>query len=62
METIYKGYVIEYIPHRGDYRVYDPDQPQQTIAYVDSIEEAKQGIDEQLVSKTEYPCDEEIEL
>lgn len=62
METTYKGYVIEYIPHRGDYRVYDPYQPQQTIAYVDSIEEAKQGIDEQLVPKIEYPCDEEIEL
>ncbi len=44
----YKGYCIEYIETRGDYRVYDPIHPSQSIAYVDSIEEAKQGIDEQL--------------
>lgn len=44
----YKGYCIEYIETRGDYRVYDPIHPSQSIAYVDSLEEAKQGIDEQL--------------
>jgi len=31
---------LEYIPHRNDYRVFDPKFPQQTVAYVDSIHEA----------------------
>ena len=31
---------LEYIPHRNDYRVFDPKYPQQTVAYVDSIAEA----------------------
>lgn len=47
----YKGYTIEFIDYRGDYRVYDPVYPQQTIAYEDSIESAKMGIDEQLTPK-----------
>ena len=44
----YRRYVIEYIDYREDYRIYDPKAPYQTIAYVDSIEEAMRGIDEQL--------------
>ena len=51
----YKGYCIEYIETRGDYRVYDPIHPSQSIAYVDSIEEAKQGIDEQLAIGPVHP-------
>jgi len=48
MAEFYKSYGIEYIDYRGDYRVYDPWGNVGTIAYVDSIEEAKKGIDEQL--------------
>lgn len=50
--TRYNGYIIEFIEHRGDYRIYDPRYPAQTIAYEDSIEEAKQGIEEQLEDLT----------
>lgn len=41
----YKGYVIEWIPQEEKWRVYDEAYPQYTVAYVDSVEEAKQGID-----------------
>jgi len=44
----YCGYEIEYIEHRNDYRVYDPAHCAWTIAYVDSVQEAIQGIDEML--------------
>lgn len=47
----YKGYMIEFIENRGDYRVYDPVHPEQTIAYEDSLEAARTGIDEQLTPK-----------
>jgi hypothetical protein len=52
MKERYKGYDIEYIDYRGEYRITDPLAPG-TIAYVDSVEEAKQGIDEQLTAKEE---------
>ena len=42
----YKGYVIEYIPHRGDYRVYQEESPTDTVAYEDCLFEAKTRIDE----------------
>lgn len=41
----YRGFVIEYIDYRKDFRVYDPNYPQQTCAYVDSYREAKENID-----------------
>lgn len=31
----------EWIPYRKDYRLYDPRHPEQTVAYVDSLEEAE---------------------
>lgn len=31
----------EWIDHMKAYRLYDPSYPQQTVAYVDSIEEAE---------------------
>ena len=33
--------IAEYIDYRGDYRLYNPDYPWQTVAYVDTIEEAQ---------------------
>ena len=53
----YTGYCIDYIEHRSEYRVYDPLHPQQTIAYADSVDEAKQGIDEQCSVKNEVSFD-----
>ena len=31
----------EWIPYMKAYRLYDPEYPQQTVAYVDSLEEAE---------------------
>lgn len=42
----YRGFMIEFIEHRNAYRIYRPDSEHQTIAYEDTIEEAKAGIDE----------------
>lgn len=42
---LYRGYVIEWIDYRDDYRVYNIKYPQQTVAYEDTIDEAKKGID-----------------
>lgn len=33
----------EWIPYMEAYRLYDPRYPQQTVAYVDSIEEAERN-------------------
>ena len=41
----YKGYVIEWIPQEEKWRVYDEAYRSNTVAYVDSVEEAKDGID-----------------
>lgn len=49
----YKGYMVEYIKERDHYRVYDPINASQTIAYVDSFAEAMEGIDEQCPEKKE---------
>lgn len=38
METLLYA---EYIDYRGDYRLYNPDYPWQTVAYVDTLEEAQ---------------------
>lgn len=44
----YRGYVFEY-DHRGrSWRIYEQGKPHQTIAYVDTVGEAKAGIDEYL--------------
>lgn len=45
MNYWYKGYCIEYISYRNLWRVYRFPYPQNTIAYCDSLEEAKEGID-----------------
>lgn len=47
----HNSYVIEFIEKRGDYRVYDPIKPEQTIAYEDSVEAAKKGIEAQLETR-----------
>ena len=39
--------IIEYIDHMDAYRIYDAGQPQQTMAYSDTIAEAIDGIREQ---------------
>lgn len=57
MDIRYKGYIIEENKNRGDYRVYDPLSPSQTIAYEDSVESAKKGIDEQCTAKNEISFD-----
>ena len=49
----YKGHRIEYVEHKESYRIYDPLYAEQTIAYEDSVEEAKHGIDEQCEDITE---------
>lgn len=41
----YRGFVIEWIDYRNDCRIYDPKHPYSTVAYEDSFEEAKRGID-----------------
>jgi hypothetical protein len=47
MKTItYKGFVIDWIDHKEAYRIYRPERERETIAYADTIEEAKAGIDE----------------
>ena len=32
----------EWIPYKKAYRLYNPNSPQQTVAYVDSLEEAEE--------------------
>lgn len=41
----YRGYVVEWIDYRKDFRVYDPKYPNQTVAYEDSFQSAKKNID-----------------
>lgn len=41
----YRGYVVEWVDHHKDFRVYDPKYPTQTVAYVDSFQNAKKNID-----------------
>lgn len=40
--------IIEYIDHRGDYRVYSDQRKADTMAYCDTIAEAIEGIREQV--------------
>lgn len=40
--------MIDYIDHMDAYRIYDAEQPQQTMAYSDTIAEAIDGIREQI--------------
>ena len=51
----YRGFVFEW--HEGDqtWRIYEQGKPHQTVAYVDTVEEAKAGIDEYL-GTTEKEC------
>ena len=46
MAEIYKGYAIEYVDYRGDYRIFDPSSHSGTFNYVASVEEARQVIDD----------------
>ena len=42
----YRGYVIEWIDYRNDYRIYDPKHPNWTVAYADGpLENVKKEID-----------------
>ena len=43
----YRGFVVEWIDYRKDFRVYDPKYPYQTCAYEDSFSSAKKHIDEE---------------
>lgn len=49
----YKGYAIEYVDYRGDYRIYDPSVKAGVFNYADSIEEAKRAIDELEFKRTD---------
>ncbi len=31
----YRGYVVEWIDYRKDFRIYKPEHPEQTVAYMD---------------------------
>lgn len=45
MSYWYKGYCIKFIPYRNLWRVYRFPYPNDTIAYFDTLEEAKEEID-----------------
>ena len=42
----YRGFIIEYVEHREAFRIYRPEKEANTIAYAETMEEAKAGIDE----------------
>lgn len=44
----YRGYIFEWDEQEQSWRVYEQGRPYQTIAYVDTVEEAKADIDEYL--------------
>ena len=44
----YRGYVFEWHEYEQNWRIYEQGKPHQTVAYVDTVEEAKAGIDEYL--------------
>lgn len=44
-DVVYRGYCIDRIDFKEMYRIYDPEHPHDTIAYVDCLDEAKKGID-----------------
>ena len=42
----YRGYVIEWIDYRKDFRIYDPKYPNQTVAYMEGpLSNVKADID-----------------
>ena len=42
----YRGYVIEWIDYRNDFRIINPKYPYQTVAYIDGpLENVKRDID-----------------
>ena len=41
----YRGYCVEWIENRQDFRVFKPEAPEQTVAYEDSFRSAKEDID-----------------
>lgn len=42
----YRGYVIEWIDYRKDFRIYDPKYPNQTVAYIEGpLSNVKADID-----------------
>ena len=47
-DVLYRGYVLEWNEWEQSWRVYEQGKPYQTVAYVDTVEEAKAGIDEYL--------------
>ncbi len=50
--VMYKGYRIEWVAHKEAYRICDPMYYASTIAYEESLESAKAGIDEQCLDLT----------
>ena len=44
--TEYRGFIIDWIEHKDTFRIYRPERERETIAYADTIEEAKTGIDD----------------
>ena len=44
----YRGYTIEWVWNMFSWRVVDDKYPQNTVAYVDSVEQAKADLDEYL--------------
>ena len=49
----YKGYAIEYVDYRGDYRIFDPSVRSGSFNYAASIEEARKAIDELEYKRTD---------
>ena len=47
-DVLYRGYVFEWHEWEHLWRIYEQGRPHDTIAYEDTLEEAKQGIDEYL--------------
>ena len=45
-DILYRGFAIDWADYMDAYRVYDPRHPQQTLAYADTIESAKEHLDE----------------
>lgn len=44
-DVVYRGYCIDYIGHKDLWRIYRPEKPLWTVAYEDTLEKAKEGID-----------------
>ena len=57
-DVFYKGYVIEFIPHLNLFRVSEIKHPDSTVAYVDTVEEAREGIDRNEIEEEKKVADD----